>query len=182
MTIKPARIVELMQEYQKKGNPVLALINYNAKNRKKLLDAAKFLRELELPAKAKFNLEHFGEHKSEHAPPEKNYCGTSACALGWMAIKNKFGFSAEWVRATTSVYENGGWFSRPTGEHILNVFHKRSDTAEFEAATNAFDFSEHSVADWLFLDSSYKMKSRTTKEDVAERLEFIEATNLAYPH
>jgi hypothetical protein len=185
--MKPERVVELMQEYSKNGNPRPALEHYNSKNRKKLLEAAKFLRELKLPKDSKFDLMHFGLHepknKDDHTPPEKNYCGTTACALGWMAIKNKFGLEAEWQKITESKWDikTEEYYQVYTGEHSMTVKHKITGNCDFDAATETFDFYDSSVADWLFMTDTYKKGSKTTKEEVAERLEFVEATNLAYP-
>ena len=65
-------------------------------DRKRLLEAAKFLNNLKIPPKAKFKMSTFIEHygKSEHDDPKKdNFCGTAACAMGWLALKGKFGLT-----------------------------------------------------------------------------------------
>ena len=65
-----------------------------------LREAADDLEYLDLPANAKFDMMTYGEHgTSEHSPEEKNYCGTAACALGWLTTMKKWqerGAQADW--------------------------------------------------------------------------------------
>lgn len=50
--------------------------------------------------KGKFNMGDFGSHYDGHRPAERNYCGTSACALGWAALDKRFnaeGLKGTWI-------------------------------------------------------------------------------------
>lgn len=44
------------------------------------------LRALKLPKGAKFDMGGWGRHDVDHAPAEHNYCGTVACAAGWLSL------------------------------------------------------------------------------------------------
>ena len=66
-----------------------------------LREAADDLENLTLPTKARFDMERYGTHKGEHYPPEQNYCGTVACALGWLSTMKKWqdrGIKADWTQ------------------------------------------------------------------------------------
>ena len=77
-----------------------------------LREAADDLEYLDLPANAKFDMAVYGEHSpSEHSPEEKNYCGTTACALGWLTTMKKWnerGAQAYWVQDAFR-----GWYLEP---------------------------------------------------------------------
>ncbi len=52
-----------------------------------------------LPEDRDFNLNHWGQHGGEHPPAENNFCGTSACAIGWVVLDpraKKLGLEAYW--------------------------------------------------------------------------------------
>jgi hypothetical protein len=69
---------------------------------RRLTKLADFLENLPVERpKGKFDMDSWGEHKGKHPPSEKNYCGFSACALGWATTIPSFkraGLQAEWTR------------------------------------------------------------------------------------
>ena len=72
-----------------------------------LLDLADHLESDLIPEGGDFNMRDWGNHTSEHEPSESNYCGTSCCLAGWMALHPKYremGFAAQWAR-TKGKYE-----------------------------------------------------------------------------
>jgi len=103
---------------------------------KRLLKLADFLEKLpEKKRKGKFDMDTFGKHVGPHHPKKYNYCGTSACALGW---------------ATTSPYFRrlglkAGW--RKMGRKGSPGYRWRMDMSyrklhEFAAAGRLFDIPE----------------------------------------
>ena len=76
-----------------------------------MLEAADDLERLDT-GNGIFDMSNWGYHTRDHSPEEKNYCGTSACAAGWLAMQPKWrerGFTAEWEQ-----YE-GEWDLLPDG-------------------------------------------------------------------
>lgn len=130
---------------------------------KRLLAGAKFLRELKLPKKAKFDFNTIGYHVGDHKPTEKNYCGTSACAMGWFGVY-KFGdFRSKWEPE----YEED-----KVKEFNLVVYHKDYDSVyDFKAAAEYFGINLE-VSHWLFNPDDYPIM-KVTKENVAERMEWV---------
>ncbi len=54
-----------------------------------------------LPAEREFTLLYWGLHHGAHSPEEQNFCGTSACAIGWVALDPRakdFGMLRSWDR------------------------------------------------------------------------------------
>lgn len=60
-----------------------------AKTRKNFEDAYLWLKSFRIPRNAAFDLTMWGGHEGDHEPSETNHCGTSACAIGWLAIGRK---------------------------------------------------------------------------------------------
>ena len=52
----------------------------------KLLYAIGVLENLTIPNTSKFEMSIWGSYHGDKEPTEKNLCGTSACALGWLSI------------------------------------------------------------------------------------------------
>jgi hypothetical protein len=56
-----------------------------------------------LPETLAFNMGVWGIHTGGHEPPEENYCGTTACALGHAALMPEFqklGLQPKWYKTT----------------------------------------------------------------------------------
>ena len=67
-----------------------------------LLEMAHDLETLTMPEGARFFMGEWGSHKNtkDHKPEEKNYCGFSGCAIGWLTTMPKWqerGLIGEWV-------------------------------------------------------------------------------------
>ena len=65
-----------------------------------LLEMVDDLENFKFPPNSKFDMSHWGEHKEGHHPKEQNYCGTSACAIGWLSTMPKWqerGIKGRWV-------------------------------------------------------------------------------------
>lgn len=81
-----------------------------------------------------FNMDTWGEHGDDREPtPEQNYCGTSACALGWAALDGQFradGLASRWVRDSDGWYlivgDNHGPIT--TGAEFFGLTFDESDT------------------------------------------------------
>lgn len=56
--------------------------------RENRIKAAEFLKQLKLPAASRFDMETFGTQT--YADDIQHECGTSACAIGWMALYEVF--------------------------------------------------------------------------------------------
>lgn len=58
------------------------------------------LRALKLPKGAKLDMRFWGYHDNDdHSPPKDDYCGTAACAAGWLSLDpwfRKRGMSGQW--------------------------------------------------------------------------------------
>lgn len=65
-----------------------------------LLEAVSDLEHFEFPPNSEFNMRDWGVHLgTDHTPEEKNYCGTSACAIGWLSTMPKWqdrGLKGRW--------------------------------------------------------------------------------------
>ncbi len=62
--------------------------------------------------KINHNQNEWGVHFGAHAPEEKNYCGTAACALGKFALSKEgreLGIKSRWVKVHSVIKDNGGW-------------------------------------------------------------------------
>ena len=117
-------------------------MNMNTKIRQsRLTTLADYLEKL--PPNRKFNMRTWGTHphNAGHTPQEKNYCGTSACALGHAAMIPKFerlgltmnwyqpfsdGSGFDWVAEVTYKDESdsyaGQLFFGLTGREAYNLF------------------------------------------------------------
>jgi len=117
-------------------------------NTENLIEGAEFLEQLELEPCDQFDIGRFIERFVDGKG-----CGTAACALGWMALHNKFGLM-EW-----------------------NDTVKLQHTARsgFVAARDVFDITRDE-SKWLFHGSSYRMAQyKVTKEMVAARMRWLAA-------
>ncbi len=65
----------------------------------------------EVPKDGAFDMGRWGEHRGAHSPEEKNYCGTTACAGGWIALHPdapSHGLTSSWENGDLSFwYEDG---------------------------------------------------------------------------
>lgn len=118
-------------------------------NRERLLEGAAFLENLQLKGRDQFDISSWHDTVIDR---EGNQCGTSACALGWMAYEKMWG-----LRLTT-------WGVQiPTDNGSLD--------GEYAGAA-VFDI-EQWHANWLFLPDYYARDP--TKEDVAARMRHLAA-------
>ena len=68
--------------------------------RKTILDIADHLEGDLVPEKGNFDMRDWGAHKGDHEPSEDNYCGTTACLAGWLALHPKYeNFRSSWTKA-----------------------------------------------------------------------------------
>jgi hypothetical protein len=78
-----------------------------------LLEAIKDIEELVLPPESHFSMSFWGDCRIlEGNPKENNYCGTSACALGWLTTMPKWqdrGIVGSWRRRAA----DGTWYLYP---------------------------------------------------------------------
>ena len=116
------------------------------KVRNRLGKLADFLAVFKLPKDAKFDLLYFGQHAGRHAPQEHNWCGTTACALGWAALSGKF----------TQMELVSEW----SLDNRLSVSAPRF--LGFELGEDHFT--------WLFLPRGYRLNRRPTAKDVAKHI------------
>lgn len=72
-----------------------------------------------------FDMAEWGRHYGDHKPEEKNFCGTTACALGTAAMIPEFkraGLRMEWQDETAEYMDDGNQ------EWVANVkFGKKTD-------------------------------------------------------
>ena len=59
-------------------------------------NAANWLEKFTIPEKANFDIKYIGNHNGDHLPEVDHYCGTSACALGWLGINGVLGLEIRW--------------------------------------------------------------------------------------
>lgn len=52
--------------------------------------------------KGEFQMTSWGRHSGErdHAPEERNFCGTAACMAGWLSIAGKHEFRGKFLKRT----------------------------------------------------------------------------------
>ena len=141
----------------------------------RLLMLADMLDNLQLPSNAEFNMGGFGDHVGLHEPEEQNYCGTSACALGWAALNpefNKLGLKMEWYR---TVYSD----LKETQRFIGSVVYKGD--SDFDAAAEFFGIDDES-ANYLFDPWEYDYDvNEIAREVVSARIrEFVETKKFWY--
>lgn len=90
----------------------------------------------------------FGEHlDADHAPGERNYCGTSACAAGIMALRPGSPYEAEWKDGGLSIrFGNSEYDYAIAKNWKIQVFYEYSNvrTREFERLNSIFCRQDHS--------------------------------------
>ena len=140
------------------------------KRKAKLLEAAYYLRDLKLPKKALFDFSLVGEHVGDHPPKEENYCGTTACAMGWLGLTNQFGFKPVWETGTEVRGDE-----KEVTTHSLTVKSKKYDSLDFDAMVDEFGLADLNVAYWLFNPGQAYSGCGidATKEEVAANMEFV---------
>lgn len=78
----------------------------------------------------RFDMHHWGRHVGDHKPAAKNFCGTSACALGTAALIPKFkreGLRIDWLELEedadgNKIYDANVLYGRHEGEHAGAAF------------------------------------------------------------
>ena len=122
-------------------------------NKKRLLAAAKFLHGLKIPRGAKFGMKTFVRHLGSHSPKQGHFCGTSACAIGWLALHRRLGFSTKY-----------------NGSPSFDIVHRESYKLNVPAVKRAFRISNYNF-EFLFGMSNHDK----TPKSVALRIEqFVE--------
>lgn len=80
----------------------------NRKHRERCERAIATLWALKLPKGAHFDMGEWGSHSAAHRPTADNYCGTAACAAGWLSLDPWFrrrGMKGEWTKRLFNDYE-----------------------------------------------------------------------------
>ena len=95
---------------------------------------------------------------------DPNNCGTVCCAMGWACqdqyfIENGLTLGADQVPTHLSTLYN-----EQTGKS------EKQTTRGFRAIKDFFEFENIQAGEWLFLDSSYEDKDKTTPEQVIARV------------
>lgn len=121
-----------------------------ARKAKQALHTKRLLRLADILTKVpkdKFDMETWGIHKGKHKPQEHNYCGTSACALGWAAMDKKF--QADGLKMRWSIIDLSDEFN--DREHWrAEVTYRRCDG---DLAGAKFFGLSYTEAATLFLDT-----------------------------
>jgi hypothetical protein len=108
-------------------------------------------------AEENFDMAVWGTHYGDHAPEEKNHCGTSACALGWAAMTPEFkadGLKGEWKR--THDKDRGRFLA-------ISYFNGNWTLTDTDAGAEFFGLSGREASDlFLCLDA--------TREEVIDQL------------
>lgn len=133
-------------------------------NKRRLLAAAEFLRNLKLPNDAEFDMGTWGRHPDDHKP-KLNDCGTVACAWGWIAqspAAQRAGVKVRWAKLPRS----------DEYEIVRITFGRKTDP--LESAMKYFGIDGEQASD-LFLSWRYPLSLRTQPggirpEDVAARM------------
>lgn len=122
-----------------------------------LREAADYLENLTLGPSAEFDMAIYGEHKGGHEPPDHNYCGTSACAAGWLSLDSKWrarGMVSEWEQD-----QSGNWALR--APHF-------NDWEELTKATFGEDLGR------IVQELVFEKMTHTRKEAIAEMREIAD--------
>lgn len=95
---------------------------------------------LERPLPGPFDMGTWGIHEGDHPPEEQDYCGTTACVLGWAATIREFraaGLFMHWMRDASGLVVGrtlhfaevryGGRAGVPAGAYF---FHLTEDEAD----------------------------------------------------
>lgn len=113
--------------------------------------------------KGKFNMEDWGSHKAkgqEHEPQEENFCGTSACMAGWLAVVSRNGFDAKWD-ADGSLVANS-----ETGRSRRNF--------DFDWLAMEIYGMRHTEANFLFMTNLDATGKRALRDKIAEARKIVE--------
>ncbi len=128
-----------------------------------------------IPANGKFDMGDWGYHfDHEHTPEEKNYCGTHACAFGWIAIHPKakaLGLDHKWDGYSLQFRYDGDAeeFAKRGLSRTLSRTWTRWNA--YEIAATWLDIRYEDATD-LFSPESYDRNTpNITADDVIERLE-----------
>ena len=139
-----------------------------------ILEAVNDLRAYKFPANSKFNMGDWGMHSaSDHNPDEKNLCGTSACALGWLSCMPQWiarGLAHKWEK-----HHDGTWsLETVSGEFWDDLAVKIFDFEEMDADFLFVTGMSHTVEQWCQKATLY-VKYRTTTEmerfDILDKIE-----------
>lgn len=102
----------------------------------------------------------WGEHHGAHDPEENNYCGTSACALGHMALNKNF--NAEGLKGT---WQKSMFWEDECYRHYLQISYRSH--YGIGAAKKFFGLTTCEA------ESLFTGKSRKTPNDVAQEFESL---------
>ncbi len=116
-----------------------------------------------MPGKLKFDIRTWGtHHATDHKPTEHNFCGTTACAWGTIALSpriKRMGVKTKWA------------FNDFVGAPTMQITFKRK--AAEDAAAKFFGIPV-SVADWLFIPIEYALHgSEIRKHHVLRRMKAV---------
>ncbi len=117
-----------------------------------------------LPEEREFDLFEWGVHDVGHSPSANNYCGTRACAIGWVMLDPRapsYGIEPHWRYDGRLI------------PMIDGVAYPRRDGMEVVAKWLGIGF-DHAM--WLFAFNSYESEERTGtsgRDAVIKRVEQV---------
>lgn len=123
-------------------------------NAKRLEEVCRTLESL--PKKGKFSLFNWFSHTGSHRPEKDDYCGTTACAIGWAMTSPKL------RRAGLKKHE----YNDNGAVHYFEP--KFAGHSGWNAITHFFDLSQYE-AKMLFLENNYP-KGRRDRRSVIRRI------------
>lgn len=95
---------------------------------------------------------------------DPNNCGTVCCAMGWACQDSYFIENGLTLGTNQMPTHLSTLYNEPTGEYEKQLIRG------FRAIKDFFEFENIQAGEWLFLDSSYEDKDKTTPEQVIARV------------
>ena len=114
-------------------------------------------------AEAKEFNENLLSHKYQQLQ-DPNNCGTVCCAMGWACQDSYFIENGLTLGTNQMPTHLSTLYNEPTGETEKQLIRG------FRAIKDFFEFENIQAGEWLFLDSSYEDKDKTTPEQVIARV------------
>lgn len=117
----------------------------------------------------KFQYEHFGHHLGTHPAPEQNYCGTTACLVGLIALAPNSPYHVRWY-FWTEYYSMECTFENSYQEYAIARRWGITTHEEERGATKEF-----SQLLGLFLNAGKLLDTEISKVTFDQAMELLEA-------
>lgn len=129
-------------------------------------DACILLDKEKLCPKVEFDMNNFGSHEGKNHAEAMNYCGTTACALGTIAISGRSAIRGRWEDGDAGYNGERSWSLK------ISLRGADSEEYEFEVAQRYYGIDAETAGD-IFGGPYDLYDADTGPADVAMRMLFI---------